>query len=96
MSERDELIGLLAGSYRRATIRYFHESREDVASVSDVAEAIGESHQQDPQQVAARLHHSALPKLAESDVVEYDHRSTSVRYCGNPCLYAMFDALDDL
>lgn len=94
MEKRDELLGLLADRYRRATLRYFHESPADVASVSDVAGAISEPQQEDPQHVAGRLHHSTLPKLAEADVLDYDARSTSVRYCGHPCLETMLDVLD--
>lgn len=96
MDKRDELLGLLADGYRRATLLYFHESPADVASVSDVAGAISERHQQDPDRIAARLHHSTLPKLVEADVLEYDSRSSRVRYCGHPGLDALFDALDEL
>ncbi|MCU4799403.1 hypothetical protein OB920_03325 [Halobacteria archaeon HArc-gm2] len=96
MDERDELLGLFADRYRRATLRYFHESTADVATVSDVAAALSESHQEDSQQIAARLHHSTLPKLAEADVLEYDPRSTSVRYCGHSGIDAIVNVLDEL
>lgn len=64
--------------------------------MSDLAEAISERDQQDLQHVAARLHHSALPKLHEADVLEYDARSDSVRYRGRPELDVLIDALDEL
>ena len=37
----------------------------------------------DETDIAITLHHSTLPKLADTDLLDYDPRSKTVRYCGH-------------
>lgn len=84
-SERiDDLYNLLANRYRRATLSYFRESSSNVASVSDIVDEI--SGPGEAEHVSTQLHHYALPRLDDADVVEYDARSNTVRYRGHPDL----------
>ncbi len=36
--------------------------------------------------VEASLHHMHLPKLADANIIDYDPRSESIRYWGQPVL----------
>ncbi|MCU4740669.1 DUF7344 domain-containing protein [Natronoglomus mannanivorans] len=44
------------------------------------------------EQVAMDIHHNHLPRLTEMGLVEYDDRSTTIRYYGHPLLEAILEA----
>ena len=78
----DYLYSLRANRHRRATLQYFRESSSDVASLDDIVEATSVSG--DEKYARTQLHHYALPRLDAADVVDYDARSTTIRYRGHP------------
>lgn len=65
-------------------------------------ELVDHLHERDPESsderrdregVAIRLQHSLLPKLADHGVVEFDHRSGSVRYQPDESVEALLDMI---
>lgn len=92
------LLSALSDEYNRIAVNFFRESPEMTASLDDLVEYVAE-HQDErdtssPAQVAVKLHHSGLPKLAETGVLDYDPRSNRVRCWDHPVVEA--DEIDDL
>lgn len=87
----DDPHTLLANRHRRATVRYFRDASTEVASLDDIADAISDHGGAD--QARLQLHHYALPRLEDADVVEYDARSNAVRYRGSPRLDSLIETL---
>lgn len=83
----DALFSALAHENRRHVLRYFESSGVDVASLEELVDAIPRDERTDDRnRVVLRLHHVTLPKLEDAGIVEYDTRSNTVRYRGNPLL----------
>lgn len=92
----DTLLILLANHYCRAILSHFRDSSADVTSVTDLADEISDQDHEEAQEVAIRLHHSALPQLADVGVVDYDARSNTIRYRGHPELERLLDSITEL
>lgn len=78
---KDAAFHLLQNSRRRAVLRYLLEHDDDAYSMREVTEqvaawendtTIAELTSNERQRVYIALYQSHLPKLAESDVIEYD------------------------
>ncbi len=82
---KDELLTVLADRRCRAVLAYFRHSSADVASVQELANEL-KKHDRRGDQVTLVLIHSVLPRLADADVIDYDGRSDTVRYRGDPDL----------
>ena len=89
----DELLTLLSDRHCRATIEYLRESSEDVASVGDVADELGNAGNGGADRIALRLHHSILPRLADATVVNYDAKTNTVQYRGGSELESLLDGI---
>ena len=50
---------------------------------------------QDREELAIRLQHSHLPKLADHGIVDYDHRSGAIRYDPDQQVEAVLDSLPE-
>lgn len=87
----DEFHTLLANRHRRATLRYFRDASAEVASLNDIADEISDHGGEE--RARRHLHHYALPRLADADVVEYDVRSNTVRYRSSPRLDRLLESL---
>ena len=79
----DELFDALCDPRRRETIAILAERRETMA-VSDLAEALAEreldgARASGADDIQVTLRHLHLPKLAESGLVEYEPRESTVR-----------------
>lgn len=84
----DTILDALASENRRMVVHYFKRFDDDVATVDDLVEhAIRTSDSpEDGEQLAVLFHHSTLPKLADAGIIEYDPRSRTVRYRGDPAV----------
>lgn len=83
----DALFSALANKRRRHVLQYFQSSSDDVASLEELVDAVPRDERTDGRKrVALRLHHVTLPKLEDAGLLEYDARSNTVRYRGNPLL----------
>ncbi|WP_090619199.1 DUF7344 domain-containing protein [Natrinema salaciae] len=94
--EIDDLLNLIANHRRRSVLSYFRDSTADVTSVSTLANEISDQCPGDAERVARQLHHSALPRLADAGVVDYDARSNVVQYRGHTELEILLDGIADL
>ena len=88
----DEAFRSLASERRRAVLSFFHRSPEEVASVDDLVDHVAARSDEEREHVAIGLHHVTLPKLGESGLVEYDSRSRTVRYRGDPMVETLLEA----
>lgn len=85
----DDLLDLFADRHRRALLEYLSDEADPTTSLDDavsfvtnrVAEETGRRPNEDD--VEIRLQHHHLPRLVESNVVEYDTRSGTIRYYEN-------------
>lgn len=80
--EFEPLVTILGSQRCRDVLAYFRESSTEVASVEELASELAT--QDDRARCAIDLHHSVLPRLSERGVLDYDARSTTVRYDGLP------------
>lgn len=89
----DRVHTALAADDRRAVLRYFDSSGDDTASLDELIEFLHASDAQpdDRNQIAVRLHHAALPKLADLGLLDYDPRTKTVRYYSHPLLSELLD-----
>lgn len=73
---------LLSNRYRREVLSYLRTKETDVAELDELVEYLDEETDEATAsgQVRLSLLHKHIPKLAESGVIEYDHRSADVRY----------------
>lgn len=94
-NDGDELLTILATQHCRAVLSYFRNLPEEVASVSDLASAIQTESDKGIEQITNRLHHSTLPRLAEAGALEYDVRSSTVRYQGHSELETLAATVSD-
>ena len=90
----DDVFALLADWRRRAICRYFVRTESSSAHVETLAAAVArrgriadvESADLDEDAIAEALVHEHLPRLDEAAVLDFDARSESVYYWGNPTL----------
>ena len=88
----DEYLYLLAERERRLILARLREAGTGTVSLDALATALtGPSRNRD--QARVRLQHTHLPKLDETDVIDYDARSTTIRYHGHPGLEALLEAV---
>lgn len=89
----DELLALLTNCYCREVIAYFRNSAETTATVDDLVDEIDKQDHGGSKRVATQLHHVVLPKLAETNVIDYDRRGNVVEYHGHPELETLMDGI---
>ena len=87
----NDVMGVLANPRRRAVFYYLQE--HEVASVAELAHHLAEQTAEGPtqgvedyqvEQITLSLLHNTLPKLADSQFIEYDPTSRTVRYTQPP------------
>lgn len=84
--QTDTLLSTLSNPHCRSVLSYFKNATEESASLDGVATALTHRDTADENQVAIQLHHSILPKLEATGIIEYDARTNTVRYHGHPRL----------
>ncbi len=91
----DDIFKLLSEKRRRYAVHYLSSTPEGVATLSDLVEQVatwetetsaGDVPEDYRRRVEASLHHTHLPKLDDANIIDYDPRSESVRYWGQPVL----------
>lgn len=93
--EVNALLDTLSHHVRREIIRYFeNHSEAEVATLEETAEYI---HDQIPgtsrEVLEAQLAHNHLPKLSERGWIEYDSRTTHIRYYGHDTAARLVDEI---
>lgn len=94
-NDAEAFLAVLASRYSRDVLRYIQHSSGNVASVSEIGDAVRDDGGEEAERVAVRLHHVTLPKLADLGAVEYDARNKTVRYRGHPELESLVNHLPD-
>jgi len=80
----EELLTAVADPQRRELLRYLRDTDGDVISVGELAAAVAESDDPDERdRLQVALQHAHLPKLADTGVLAFDPRSSTVRYAGD-------------
>ena len=92
----DDVLSTLANRHCRLVLSYFRDASEAVVSVDDLASAITRRDSMDREHVAIHLHHSALPKLADTGIIDYDTRTKTVRYHGHSELESGLDFISNM
>lgn len=89
-SSLNAIFDALSHRRRRHILSYLHDSPTSVFSFDELVDVVANREaalgEQDRKRVAINLHHVALPKLADSGVLEYDSRGKTVRYRGHSAL----------
>lgn len=78
----DRLFDVLSSHRRRVVLRYLADV--ELASVEEIANVIAARGIDDPLDAALALRHGDLPRLQDARLLEYDPRSGTVRYDGDP------------
>lgn len=94
----DELFALLAHEKYRHVIQYFQQTSDSVTTLDRL---VSYSVQQTDDNInrekrAIALHHVALPRLAETSVLDYDTRQNTIRYRGWPAAERLVQQLHKL
>lgn len=84
MTPRIETVfEVLADDERRDVCLYLMRLDTNAVCVEDLVEILADR-DTDRERLALDLHHRHLPKLADAGIIEYDSRSNTVRYWGQP------------
>lgn len=81
--ERGDL-GVCTDDQCMAVLTYFQERDADAAQLGALASFIARRSGLDEYQAKLMLHHNAIPKLEERELVEYDARSREVSWVRSP------------
>lgn len=92
----DTLLSLLADGERRAIIAHLRETTRTDASLEELADALATHADFDREHARTRLHHSHLPMLADTTILEYDTDTSTIQYRGNPELESLMEAVQTL
>ena len=93
----DERFDALARTDRRAVIQFFRDESTEEATLDDLVTGIVDGSYWDTDESHARfcLHHSTLPKLADTGILDYDAKSKTVSYRGRPAVEQLLDATSE-
>ncbi|WP_138007580.1 DUF7344 domain-containing protein [Halalkalirubrum salinum] len=91
----DKLLHVLADPHCRTTLSYLQHSSDSVVSVQDLTDEISTDGHGDTTQLRIKLHHSTLPRLADTGVLEYDPTDHTVRYHGHPQLEPLMNSISE-
>lgn len=93
----DAQIDALTRDLCRDVLRYFTDRSTEVATVDELERFVRERDErdEDDSRIAIRLHHSALPRLEDAGVAEYDPRSNTVRYRIDPSVEEWMRVIDE-
>jgi hypothetical protein len=81
----DDVFELLSNDCRRRICLFLCRAGIGVATLEDLVEALApEATEAERDRLAINLHHRHLPKLDEAGIVDYDPRSNTARYWGQP------------
>ena len=89
----DERFDALAQADRRAVIQFFRDGSTEEVTLDDLVTGIVDGGYWDTDESHARLclHHFALPKLADTGILDYDAKRKTVRYRGQPAVEQLLD-----
>lgn len=96
----DSCLQLVADRHRRRIIYYLRSETSGTTTFEELVDWLYSSDAdsendslRDREQVAIRLHHTHLPELADSGVVEFDYRTGILRYHPDEQVERVLDSL---
>lgn len=92
----DTMLSVLADGERRAILAHLQETTRTVASLEELAAALATHTDFDRERARTRLHHSHLPLLADTSILEYDTDANTIQYRGHPELESLMEAVQTL
>ncbi len=97
-AEIDRKIALLAESERREIVRILQESEAGHVQVREIITHLQESDptQNEDDRIAIAVHHNHLPKLDETDVVDFDSGSETVRYNDDELVETLLESISEI
>ena len=98
----DACLRLVADQHRRRVIHHLRHETNGATTFDDLVDQVHRRASdakngppQDRDELAIRLQHSHLPKLADHGIVDYDHRSGAIRYDPDQQVEAVLDSLPE-
>ena len=91
-------LELLAESDRREIIRILRESEADHVQTREIITHLQESDptRNEEDRIAIAVHHNHLPKLAETDVVDFDSDSETIRYNDDELVETLLESISEI
>ena len=81
----DDVFELLSNHCRRRVCLFLRRAGVEVATLQDLVDALApNAGDEERERLAINLHHRHLPKLDDAGIVDYDPRSNTARYWGQP------------
>ncbi|WP_299264175.1 DUF7344 domain-containing protein [Halorientalis sp.] len=81
----DDVFELLSNDRRRRVCLYLQRTGVEVATLQNLVDALATgAGDEERERLAISLHHRHLPKLDQAGIVDYDPRSNTARYWGQP------------
>lgn len=93
LSSLNEQLAILADGERRAILAHLQEAGTNTASLDDLASVLAPDSPTERDYARIRLHHTHLPKLAETPLLRYDPNTATVDYHGHPELEALLTTI---
>lgn len=93
---KDELLTTLANGRRRAILTAIQGTDDGVATVQELTDHIDKQDHGGPEVTPIQLVHADLPRLEDAGVIEFDHRSKTVRYQGSTELEHVLEFVEEL
>ena len=93
---KDELLALLADERRRTILTYLRESSTGVATVETLTAAIDGEDRGGDEADAIALVHSALPRLEDAGLIEFDYQRKTVKYRSVPEAEQLLDCIEEI
>lgn len=90
----DELLRVLADRERRAILSQCREGPTEIFTLEELATQLSTAPSTDEQAVRIRLHHVHLPKLDQTDVLDYDSASRTIEYHCDAVLESLIDTIE--
>lgn len=100
--EPTDVLGLLSNPRCRAFIYAIMDLDRDVTGLTEAIDLAEDTYREiglNPEGITpGRFHHNVIPKLQAKEVLEYDDRTGTIRYHGDPLLekYAEIVSEDEL
>ncbi|MXV61122.1 hypothetical protein GS429_03420 [Natronorubrum sp. JWXQ-INN-674] len=95
-SDLDTVFDILSDRQRRVLLQ--HLETDEPTTIDELVDEMSAHIEADPPQISIALHQKHLPKMAETELLDYDPRSETVRYYGHRFLDEVLDytASEDL
>lgn len=92
----DSILRALADQHCRLVVRYLADSHETAVSFREISQFVAANAATDPSPHDVRIHlsHAVLPRLDETNIVEYDLEAETVRYRRRPVVESVLAAVE--